>query len=232
MRVEIWSDIVCPWCYIGKRRFEAALARFPHADQVEVVWRSFELDPNAPRRREGNQIEHLARKCGMTIEQARATRDQLTQVAAEEGLEYQFDVAQPGNTLDAHRLLHLAAVRGVQDRMKERLLAAYFTEGAPIGDRDTLVRLAGEAGLDPTEAEATLTSDDYVAEIRSDEAEAAAFRISGVPFFVIDRKFGVSGAQPAEVLLEALERAWSDSQPLAVAVAAGGGSCDGDSCTV
>jgi predicted DsbA family dithiol-disulfide isomerase len=230
MRVEIWSDVVCPWCYIGKRRFEAALARFPHADEVEVIWRSFELDPNAPRRREGSQLDQLARKYGMTIEQAQASRDHLVQVAAEEGLEFRFDITQPGNTLDAHRLLHLAGRRGLQDRVKERLLAAYFTEGVPIGERDTLVRLAGEAGLDPTAAEATLTGDDYVADVRSEEEEAAALRISGVPFFVIDRKFGVSGAQPAEVLLEALERAWTDSQPLVVA--AGGESCDGDSCAI
>ena len=230
MRVEIWSDIVCPWCYIGKRRFETALARFPHADEVDVMWRSFELDPTAPRRREGNQIEHLARKYGMTIEQARATREHLRQVAADVGLEYRFDVAQPGNTLDAHRLLHLAASRGIQDRMKERLLAAYFTEGAPIGDRDTLVQLAGAVGLEPTEAEATLASDDYVTDVRSDEEEAAALRITGVPFFVIDRKFGVSGAQPADFLLEALERAWSDSQLLVVT--AGAESGGGDSCAI
>jgi predicted DsbA family dithiol-disulfide isomerase len=230
MRVEIWSDVVCPWCYIGKRRFEAALAQFPHADQVEVIWRSFELDPNAPRRREGNQVEHLARKYGMTIEEAQDRRDQLARIAAQAGLEFRFDHAQPGNTLDAHRLLHLAARHGTQDRMQERLFAAYFTEGAPIGDRDSLIRLAGDVGFDPTEVEATLASDDYVSDVRADEAEAAGLRVSGVPFFVVDRKYGVSGAQPPELLLEALERAWNESQPLVVT--GGSASCDGDTCAV
>jgi predicted DsbA family dithiol-disulfide isomerase len=229
MRVEIWSDVVCPWCYIGKRRLETALARFPHADQVDVVWRSFELDPNAPRRREGSQLEHLARKYGMSIEQAQASRDRIVQVAADDELDFRYDDTKPGNTLDAHRLLHLAAQHGLQDPMKERLLAAYFTEGAPIGERDTLVRLAGEVGLDPRAAEATLSGDDFLAAVRSDEAEAAALRISGVPFFVIDRRFGVSGAQPADTLLEVLDQAWHESAPLVVS--AGGEACTDDTCT-
>ena len=230
MNVEIWSDVVCPWCYIGKRRFETALARFPHADDVEVDWRSFELDPHAPRRRDGELVEHLARKYGMTPEQARAKQAQLTDLAAHEGLDFRFDVAQPGNTLDAHRLLHLAAEHGVQGALKERLLAAYLTEGAPIGDPDTLARLGPEAGLDPAAVREVLAGDAYLAEVRADERDAAELGITGVPFFVMGGKYAVSGAQPPEVLLGALERAWSEPGRLVVA---GGAvpSCDGDSCS-
>ncbi|MBW3615225.1 MAG: DsbA family oxidoreductase, partial [Actinobacteria bacterium] len=161
MRVEIWSDVVCPWCYIGKRRFEEALARFAHRDEVEVVWRAFELDPAVPAVREGDYAERLAQKYGVAVREANEMIDQMTAAAAGEGLRFRFDIARPGNTFDAHRLLHLAAARGAQDAVKERLLAATFVEGQPIGDRDTLVRLAGEAGLDPQEAGSVLESDEF-----------------------------------------------------------------------
>src|SRR6266849_10013097 len=166
MKVEIWSDVVCPWCYIGKRRFEAALARFGHRDNVEVVWRSFELDPGAPARRTGDSAQRLADKYGMSRAQAVASQDRLTQMAAQEGLAFHFENAQSGNTFDAHRLLHLAAERGIQDEVKERLLRAYFSEGEPIGDRETLVRLAAEVGLAADEAETVLASDSYAEDVR------------------------------------------------------------------
>ncbi len=147
MDVEIWSDIACPWCYVGKRRFETALAQFEHRDEVRVTWRSFELDPSAPREREGDRAARLAEKYGMTLEQARAAEHQLGGVAAGEGLDFHFDIARSGRTFDGHRMIHLAAEHDLQDAMKERLLRAYFTEGELIGDHDTLVRLAAEVGL-------------------------------------------------------------------------------------
>ncbi|HXT34553.1 MAG TPA: DsbA family oxidoreductase [Chloroflexota bacterium] len=209
MNVEIWSDIVCPWCYIGKRRFEAALARFAHRDAARVTWRSFELDPTASPRPAGTLDELLARKYGQTVEQAAAGHARLTALAAEDGLEYHFDRAQHGNTFDAHRLTHLAAALGLQDAMEERLMRAYFTEGLPIGDPDTLIQLAVEVGIDAEEARTALAGDAYAAEVRADEERAGAFGIRGVPFMVVDEAYGVSGAQPASVFLDALEKGWA-----------------------
>ncbi len=233
VKVEIWSDIVCPWCYIGKRRFEAALAEFPHRDQVQVVWRAFELDPHAPALRSGDYAERLAQKYGVPVPEAQEMIDRMTAAAAGEGLAFRFDIARPGNTFDAHRLLHLAAVRGIQDALNERMLAATFIEGRPIGDRDTLVQLAADAGLDPDEALSVLDSAAYTAEVRADEAEARAYGITGVPFFVLDETYGLSGAQPAHVLRTMLDQAWEETHP--VVVMAGEGEapgCDGDTCAV
>jgi len=209
--VEIWSDVVCPWCYVGKRRFEAALDRLPQRDEVRVVWRSFELDPHAPRSREQPQDEHLAAKYGMTLEHARALNAQMTELAAHEGLEYHLDRARGGNTFDAHRLIHLGSARGLQEPVMERLMRGYFTEGEPIGDHDALVRLAADAGLDPEDARATLDSDAYTQEVRADEELARRIGIQGVPYFVLNRRFGVSGAQPADVLVQAFERALQEA---------------------
>ncbi len=233
MKVEIWSDVVCPWCYIGKRRFEQALAGFPHRDEVEVVWRAFELDPSAPRERTGSYAENLAAKYGVPLLQAQSMIDNMTSVAAENGLDFRFDTARPGRTFDAHRLLHLAAERGVQDAVKERLLRATFTEGEPIGDFDTLVRLVAEAGLDADEAREVLASDRYAAEVRGDEQQARAYGITGVPFFVVDGRYGVSGAQPAQALGQVLAQAWAERSPLQMVAAEGGApGCDGDACAV
>ena len=231
MKVEIWSDVVCPWCAIGKRRFEKALAQFAHRDEVEVRWRSFELDPTAPREREGDLADHLAEKYGMSRENARGMEKQMSDTAAGEGWEFHLEHARNGNTFDAHRLIHLAAERGIQDAVKERLLKAYLTDGERIGDADTLAGLGAEAGLDAEEARAVLASDRYADEVRADEGQARAFGINGVPFFVIDRKYGVNGAQPAAALLEVLETAWADAHPLQVLTPAGSaGSSDGDAC--
>lgn len=214
MKVEIWSDVVCPWCYIGKRRLEAALDRFAHADQVEVEWRSFELDPHATSvRAAGEGPDHadvLASKYAMSRAQAEAAIGNVTAAAAGEGLDFHLDVSLRANTFDAHRVIHLAAARGIQDAVKERLMRAYFTEGEPVGDRDTLVRLATDAGLDAAEVARVLDTDEHADAVRADEAEARALGISGVPFFVVDRAYGVSGAQPADQLLAVLERAWSE----------------------
>src|SRR4051794_27998841 len=211
MQVEIWSDVVCPWCYVGKRRFEQALARFPHADDVTITYRSFELDPAAPSARTGSHDEHLARKYGMTVEGARQLNEQMTQTAAVEGLDFRLDRIRGGNTFDAHRLLHFAMESGHQAELKERLLRATFTEGEPIADRDALVRLAAEVGLDETAARDVLWSDRYGDAVRADEQQATAYGVTGVPFFVVDGKYGVSGAQPADVLLQLLERAYDET---------------------
>jgi predicted DsbA family dithiol-disulfide isomerase len=234
MRVEIWSDVVCPWCYVGKRNFEAALAGFEHRDQVEVTWRSFELDPSAPAVREGDYATHLARKYGMSVPQAEQMIETMTATGARAGAVLDFGKARPGNSFDAHRLLHLARERGVQDATKECLFRATFSEGVPIGDREALLRLAIDAGLPADEAAAVLDGDAYAAEVRADEELAMDLGISAVPFFVIDRKFGVPGAQPPEVLRQALQRAWEKAptprQPVVDASQAPG--CEGDSCAV
>ena len=228
MDVEIWSDIACPWCYIGKRRFEAALDRFEHRDQVNVVWRSFELDPEAPAERQGTLAEHLAGKYGMSVDQARASQAQLTETAAGEGLEFRFDRARGGNTFDGHRLIHLAAAHGLQDAMKERLLRAYFAEGELVSDRPTLVRLGTEVGVPADEIEQMLAGETDTSEVRDDERTAARLGISAVPTFVVDRALGASGAHPPEALLELLREGWAQ-RPLTT-VAADGESCGVDGC--
>jgi predicted DsbA family dithiol-disulfide isomerase len=233
VKVEIWSDVVCPWCYIGKRRFETALAGFAHRDEVEIVWRSFELDPSSPRTRDGDPAQRLAAKYGMSREDAVAAQRQLTSVAAGEGLDFRLGTARSGNTLDAHRLIHLAAETGRADEMKERLLSAYLVEEQPIGDPDTLLGLAEEAGVDRARAAEVLAGDRYAEAVRADEAEAMEIGITGVPFFVIDRTFGLSGAQPAETVAAALERAWDKSHPLTMVTSSTeAGACDGDGCAI
>src|SRR6476469_10391001 len=166
MRVEVWSDVVCPWCYVGKRRLESALARFEHRDEVEVVWRSFELDPAAPRQRELSPVEHLARKYGMTEEQGAASWARLTALAAAEGVEFHLDRTHGGSSFDAHRLIHLGAERGLQDEVKERFLRAYFTESLPIGEPEVVDRLAIEAGLPPDEVADVLATDRFADDVR------------------------------------------------------------------
>jgi len=208
----VWSDVVCPWCYIGKRRLEAAVERFPHRDELELRWRSFELDPGAPRRRELSPAEHLARKYGMTPEQVAVSWERLTALAADEGLEYHLDRTQGGNSFDAQRLIQLGAEHGLADAMQERLMRAYFTESAAIGEPDVLELLAVEAGLPPEQVADLLAGSLFEDAVREDERLARLFGINGVPFYVVDERFGVSGAQPAELLLRALTQAWDERQ--------------------
>ncbi|MEA2267094.1 MAG: hypothetical protein QOE27_2677 [Solirubrobacteraceae bacterium] len=228
MHVEIWSDIACPWCYVGKRRFEAALAGFEHRDEVRVTWRSFELDPLAPAARAEDGADHLAAKYGMTRAEALAMHERMTRVAAAEGLDFRFDLARGANTFDAHRQLHLAGAHGRQDALKERIMRAYLTEGELISDPSVLERLAVEAGLPAEEARSVARTDRYAAEVREDERTARELGINAVPFFVFDRAFGASGAQPPEILGELLQRAWDARTP--VAVAAAGPTCGVDGC--
>ena len=235
LKVEVWSDVVCPWCYVGKRRFEAALARFAHRDEVELVWRSFELDASAPPSpaEAGSYAERLAVKYGRSLEQAQQMLDSMTATAAQEGLDFRFDLARPGNTFDAHRLLHLALEHGLQDALKERLDRATFTEGSPSSDQAALAALAVEVGLPADEVADVLGSHRYADAVRADEAQARAYGITGVPFFVVDGKYGISGAQPADVVLQALETAWAERSPLTLVSAAGSApGCEGDACAV
>jgi predicted DsbA family dithiol-disulfide isomerase len=232
MQVEIWSDVVCPWCYIGKRRFETALARFDHRDQIEVVWRSYELDPNAPKQRQGDPAQHLARKYGMSIEQAQAAQARLTDMAATEGLDYHLDRAPGGSTLDAHRLIHLAADAGLGGEMKERLLRLHLVEAQPIGDHDTLVAAAVEVGLDADQVRSMLAGDDYVDAVRADEIFASEIDVTGVPFFLFDGRLGLAGAQSPEVLTQVLERAWSDTHPMIEVAAPDADACADDQCAI
>jgi len=232
VQVDIFSDVVCPWCAVGKRRFESARRRFEHADEIEVVWRAYELDPRAPVRREGDYADRVARKYGMTREQAVAAGERLTATAAAEGLDFHFERAVPGNTFDAHRLLHYAreAGPGRQDALKERLLRAYFSEGAAIGEGETLTRLAAEVGLDPQECGAILDGDRYTDEVRADERAALELGVTGVPFFVVGGMFAIAGAQDADTILDVLRRAWSRAHPLEVVTAPAGVTVDGGTC--
>lgn len=233
VNIEIWSDIVCPWCYIGKRRFEEALRNFAHREDVTVIWRSFELDRHAPPVRPGDLATNLARKYGMDREGARRAIEHMTAQAAGEGLAYDLEHARGGNTFDAHRLLHLAAERGIQDQVKEAFLAAYHVDGVAIGDRAALAGVAVDAGLAAADVDAVLNGDAFAEAVRADEDEAGELGIGGVPFFVIDRRFAVSGAQPADVILSALDRAWQKAHPLTfVGSTAPAEGCEDGSCAV
>ena len=233
MQIEIWSDVVCPWCYIGKRRLEKALADFPHA--VEVVYRSFQLDPSAPTVPVETVAEALGRKYGGGPEAGRRMVDRVEAVAAEEGLLFRHHQSLRVGTVDAHRLLHLALETGgpeVQGRLKEALLSAYFVEAENVADHETLRRLATDAGLDAARVDEVLAGDEFADAVEADIRQAAAFGATGVPFFVIDRKYGVSGAQPTEVFTQVLQRAWADAHPQLDMVGATDDACGPDGCAI
>lgn len=218
MKIEIWSDFVCPWCYIGKRRFEKALARFDGANEVEVVWRSFQLHPDQPKGARQRLAEAIAAKMGSTVEQVRAMNAQITELAAAEGLAYDFDRYTLVNTFDAHRLAHLAASLGLGLELHERLLRAQLVEGEVLEDPETLIRLAAEVGVPEAASRRVLESDAYARDVEADIRELVGLGGSGVPFFVIDRAIGVSGAQPVEVFLRALDTTRDrEAQPAAAA---------------
>jgi predicted DsbA family dithiol-disulfide isomerase len=212
MQVEIWSDVVCPWCYLGKRRFERALESFGHAAEVTVVYRSFELDPAATPGVTTPTAEVLATRYGMTVQQAGDAQRQMEQRAAQDGLEFKLDDLRSGSTRDAHRLLHLAKAHGRQAELAERLHRAYFTEHASVFDRATLTELAVESGLERDDVLRVLASDEYADAVQADEELGRSLGISGVPFFAIDRRYGIAGAQPAETIAATLERCWAESR--------------------
>jgi len=231
MKVEIWSDVVCPWCYIGKRRFEGALADFEHRDEVSVIWRSFQLDPNAPTTAQEDPLDRLVAKYGMSRADAERAQARVTANAATVGLDFHLDRARSGNTFDAHRLLHHALSAGKQQDLKERLMAGYFVDGETVGEPEVLTRLATDVGLDESTVREVLESDAFAEEVRQDEQEARRLGISGVPFFVVDRTYGISGAQPPALILSTLEQAWADSHPLTMMpVGVDDSSCTDESC--
>jgi predicted DsbA family dithiol-disulfide isomerase len=205
--VEIWSDVVCPFCYIGKRNFEAALGRFAQKEDVQIIWKSFELDPAAKYEPGLSIHEVLAEKYGRSIEEAKEMTAQVAKMAAGAGLKFAIDRTVPTNTFDAHRLIHLAAKHGLQDKAEETLFAAYFTDAKQIGDKAELKELADEIGVPKDEAEKLLAGDDFGKEVRDDEAEGRDMGVNAVPCFVINRKYLVRGAQPPDVFLGALEKA-------------------------
>jgi predicted DsbA family dithiol-disulfide isomerase len=237
VRIEVWSDVVCPWCYIGKRHLEAALDGFEHRDEVEVVFRSFELDPTAPEVPVETTVESLARKFGTDVTRARELMRRADRVAASVGLEFHHADAPHVRTVDAHRLLHLALGEGrqaeLQTRLKEGLLAAYFTRGENLGDHDVLRKVAVDAGLDPARVDEVLGSEEYLDAVQADIAQARAYGATGVPFFVVDQRYGVSGAQPTELFAQLLERAWADSHPAIELVSdSDADACGPDGCAI
>lgn len=235
MRVEIWSDIACPWCYVGKARFEKALEAFPHRAQVEVVHRSFELDPGRAKGDIQAVITMLTKKYGMSAAQAQAGEDNLGAQAAAEGLDYRTEGRDHGNTFDMHRLLHLAKEQGRQDALIQAFYRANFAEERSVfaEGEERLVELATAAGLDADEARKVLADPDaYAEDVRADEREAAELGATGVPFFVLDRKYGVSGAQPAEVFEQALTQAWGERSPLTLIDQGDADACGPDGCAV
>jgi predicted DsbA family dithiol-disulfide isomerase len=208
MRVDIWSDVVCPWCWLGKARFEKALASFPQRDQVEVVFRSFELDPRAPKDLDVSANEMLAKKYGIGPAQIATMHERLQSLAAAEGLAFDFQASRMANTFDAHQVIHLGRSHGKQAATADRLFRAQFQEGARVGDRAELVRLGTDAGLDAAEVRSALEEQRFAAAVREDLDQARALGISGVPFYVLDGALGVSGAQSVEVFRQALDQAW------------------------
>jgi predicted DsbA family dithiol-disulfide isomerase len=213
IKIDVWSDIACPWCYIGKRNLEnglAAASADDDAPDVEVTFHSFELSPDTPEDFDGGEADYLARHKGISAEQAGAMLDRVTGVAADAGLAYRFDLLKHTNTVKAHELLHFAKEHGAQAAMAERLMSAYFTEGRHLGREDELVALAGEVGLDAAAAREALQTDRYLPAVRADQAQASAYGINGVPFFVIDGKYGVSGAQPAEAFAQIVRQVWAE----------------------
>lgn len=210
MKIEIWSDYVCPFCYIGKRRLEEAIQEFPHKEQIDLVFRSFELDPTTKNDNDLNIHEALAKKYGMSIEQAKQMNENVGQQAKDVGLTYHFDTMIPTNSFDAHRLAKFAKEHGKAQEMNERLLKAYFTDSKKISDIEILADLAEEIGLDRKRTLNVLKGSEYGQLVRQDEAEAKQIGITGVPFFVLNQKYAISGAQPTETFIKALNMVWEE----------------------
>jgi predicted DsbA family dithiol-disulfide isomerase len=229
MNINIWSDVRCPFCYIGKRKFEMALEKFPHKDKVNVSWQSFELDPNLETRTDVNALDYISRVKGISREQAEGMHLHVTQVAKEVGLDFNFDKAVVANSFDAHRLIQFAKVLQKRNEVEEALFKAHFIEGKNIDDIDTLVAIGMSIGLEEKEVREVFASDSYSKEVKRDEMQAQKIGIGGVPFFVLNNKYGVSGAQSPETFLEVLEESWKDfeatNEPLIITE---GESCSAD----
>ncbi|MCK6164095.1 DsbA family oxidoreductase [Bacillus pumilus] len=220
MKVQIWSDIACPFCYIGKKQLETALEQFPEKEQVEIEFKSFELDPHAPVDVDHDVHDMLVKKYGMSRSQAMAMNEQVKQVGKEKGIDFQFDPLVLANTFDAHRLAQYAGQMGKGDFVMGELFQAYFTDGKHVGDRQTLLEIAEKAGLDLKEVQQVLSGEDFADHVRKDEKEARQLGISAVPFFLLNGKYSVAGAQPADTFLRALEAAWTEEAAQAEKAAA------------
>lgn len=234
MRIEIWSDVVCPWCYIGKRRLETALADFGHADEVEIVWRSYQLDPSAPKDEVVTTVEALGAKFPGGPEQVTEMLARTRGIAAEEGLTF-GEHSVHANTVDAHRVLHLALEVGgpaLQGALKEALLHAHFVDNRNVGDAEVLTDVAVSTGLPADRVAAVLAGDEYADAVTTDVAQARAYGATGVPFFVVDGKYGVAGAQASEVFSQVLEQAWADSHPAIAVVGGDADACGPDGCAI
>ncbi len=225
MKVEIWSDIVCPFCYIGKRKFEMALENFSAKEEVEIEWKSFQLDPEMDNSTGLNVHEYLGKRKGGTTADGKRMNDQMTAIAKEVGLHYDFDNAIINNTMAAHRLLHFAKEKGLQNELKERIFKAYYTEGKDTADTETLVQLASEVGLEKSEARKVLVENLYEKEVREDQYHAFQLGVQGVPFFVFNQKYAVSGAQAPEVFAQVLDKVWEEEKPTLI-VQEGEDFCD------
>jgi len=232
MKIEIWSDVVCPFCYIGKRKLEKALDKFPLKDQVEIEWKSFQLNPEEKTNPSINTLEHLAQSKGWSMDQTKEITSNVVEMAKEHGLEFDFEKAKVANTKNAHRLIDFAKKQGKGGEMKERLLKAYFSDGENVDDPNTLIKLGAEIGLNESEIKSMLASNQFDDAVDQDIYESRLIGVRGVPFFVLDRKFGISGAQPDEVFEETLEKAWSEfaknNPVLEIKTAENGESCDID----
>lgn len=232
MKIEIWSDVACPWCYIGKRRFETALAQFPHRDSVDVEWKSYQLDASVPEHYDGTELDYLSKRKGMAPDQVKQMFAHVTDTAKGEGLDYHFDKVVVANSFTAHRLIHLAATHGKQDAAKEQLLSDHFEHGKDIGNQDYLTELGAALELPAGEVAELFSTDKFTKEVNQDINEARAIGVTGVPFFVIDRKYGISGAQPAELFSQALNQAWQEANPLIPVGASDAEACGPDGCAV
>jgi predicted DsbA family dithiol-disulfide isomerase len=216
LKVEIWSDVMCPFCYIGKRRFENALQEFEHKDKVDIIWKSYQLDPTMQSNTGTSLYNYLAERKGISVEQSVNMHQQMTVMAKELGLEYNFDKAVIANSFDAHRFSHLAKVNGLQDKAEEALFKAYFTQGKNIADHDTLIQLGTQIGLDAGLVKQTLNSNQYAEEVKRDIYEANQIGVRGVPYFVLGDKYAVSGAQQSETFLGALTQTWNETQAVTI----------------
>lgn len=210
IQVEVWSDIACPFCYIGKRKFEESLNHFNHKEDVEINWKSFQLMPDAKKENDITMNEMLAERYGKTVEWAKQMNDSVTETAKEAGLDFNLDIAKFTNTLDGHRLIHLAAEHGLQDKAKEKLLSAYFAEGKNVSNKETLIQIGKEIGLKPDEVKQMLESDKFIKDVKEDIMNGQKLGLTGVPFFVFNRKYAVSGAQSSDIFLDVLKKSWQD----------------------
>jgi predicted DsbA family dithiol-disulfide isomerase len=229
MKVDIWSDVRCPFCYIGKRKFEKALEKFPYKNEVEVNWHSFELDPSLKTNTAVSAIEHIADIKGISKDQAEGMHSHVTNVAKEIGLDFNFEKSVIDNSFNAHRLIQLAKTKGLANEAEEQLFKAHFLEGKNIDDNETLIQIGVSAGLNENDVKDMIASDSFSQEVRQDEMQAQSIGINGVPFFILNNKYAVSGAQSPDVFLQALSQTWSEiekeKQPLIITE---GESCSSD----